>query len=357
MTNTPLLLLAALTLRWNVQVSNTTSSLRGLCAVSSQVVWASGTKGAFLTTTDGGQHWRAAVVPGAELLDFRDVEAFDANTAYLLASGDGANSRVYKTVDAGSHWELLLTNPDAKGFFDSLAFWDKSHAILVGDPVDKRFVVFTTADAGKSWQRQQTPTALPDEGAFAASGTSIVTLGTKDAWFATGGPAGARVFRTHDGGQTWKIGKAPLGGTKSGGIFSLAFVDRKHGLAVGGDYQNAKAKEHTLALTRDGGKTWQAPQGRPPLSYRSAVTALGGKLFIAVGTEGSDVSRDSGETWEHFSDTSLNAVANGGGAVWGVGGKGLIVKLAEWPNAKLPLQTKGTAIHRNSLLTFQPAIP
>jgi photosystem II stability/assembly factor-like uncharacterized protein len=327
MTNMTLLSFAAIAWHWSPQASNTTASLRGLCVVSPQVVWASGTKGTFLTTTDGGQHWRAAFVPGAEALDFRDVEALDANTAYLLASGEGANSRVYKTSDAGGHWELLLTNPDAKGFFDSLAFWDKSHAILVGDPVDGHFVIFTSADAGKTWQRRQTPPALEGEGAFAASGTSIVTQGAKNAWFATGGPAGARVFRTRDGGRTWSVAKTPLGGTKTAGIYSLAFADRKHGIAVGGDYQNAKAINGAIALTLDGGKTWHSPAAKPQLSYRSGVAALGDKVFIAVGTEGSDISRDGGETWKHFSDINLNAVAGRGGEVWAVGPKGGIFSM------------------------------
>jgi photosystem II stability/assembly factor-like uncharacterized protein len=326
MTTLPLLQLVLLALSWNPQVSNTTSSLRGLRVVSPLVVWASGTKGTFLTTTDGGLHWSAATVLGAEALDFRDVEAFDANTAYLLASGEGANSRVYKTIDAGTHWDLLLTNPDPKGFFDALAFWDESHAILVGDPVDGHFAIFTTADAGKTWQRQQTPAALDGEGAFAASGTSLITRGSKDAWFASGGPGGGRVFKTVDGGHTWRIAKTPLGGTKSAGIFSIAFPDKKHGVAVGGDYQHAQAAEHTVALTHDGGKTWQAATG---LGYRSCIAVLDGKLMIAVGAGGSDVSRDGGRTWTHFSDTSLNAVAGSKGAVWAVGPKGVIVKLAK----------------------------
>jgi photosystem II stability/assembly factor-like uncharacterized protein len=334
MTNAVLLPLAALTLHWNVQVANTTSSLRGLRVVSPNVVWASGTKGTFLTTSDGGHNWRSAVVAGAEALDFRDVEAFDSDNAYLLASGEGAHSRIYRTGDGGRNWQLLLTNPDTNGFFDSLAFWDRSHAILVGDPVAGHFVIFTTADAGKTWHRQKTPAASKDEGAFAASGTSVVTWGKKDAWFATGGPAGGRVFRTHNGGRTWSVAQAPLGGTKTAGIFSLAFADKKHGIAVGGDFQNAKATEHTVALTRDGGKTWQSPAAKLRLSYRSGVAALGEKVFIAVGTEGSDLSRDGGETWEHFSDSGLNAVAVGGGAVWAVGPKGIVVKLSEVPGAK-----------------------
>jgi photosystem II stability/assembly factor-like uncharacterized protein len=324
MTNLILFQLAALTLHWNTQVSNTTASLRGLRVVSAQVVWASGTQGTFLRTTDAGAHWQTGTVPGAETLDFRDVEAFDGESAYLLASGEGSSSRVYKTSDAGTHWKLLLTNSDAKGFFDALAFWDATHAILLGDPVDGHFVIFTTADAGKTWQRQQTPGATDDEGAFAASGTSLVAHGTKEAWFATGGPHGGRVFRTRDGGQTWSVAKTPLGGTKTAGIFSLAFSDNKQGVAVGGDYQNPKAMEQTVALTRDGGKTWAPAAG---LSYRSCVAEVGDGTFLAVGTAGADISHDGGHIWQHFSDTNLNAVAGIGGAIWAVGPKGVIVKL------------------------------
>jgi len=324
MTSVLLIPLAALALHWDTQVSNTTSGLRGLSVVSRQVAWASGTNGTFLKTTDGGQHWRLGVVPGAEALDFRDVEAFDENRAYLLASGEGEDSRVYKTSDGGSHWELLFTNPDGKGFFDAMAFWNESRGILVGDPVDGQFAVFSTTDAGRSWQRRKTPAALPGEGAFAASGTCLVTRGDGDAWFATGGPGGARVFRTHDGGHTWRVAEAPLGGTRTAGIFSLAFADGKNGVAVGGDYQKPNAAEGTLALTHDGGKKWTSPS-HSAFSYRSGVASLGGKLVIAIGTAGSDISRDGGKTWEHFSDTNLNAVASSDGAVWAVGPEGVIV--------------------------------
>jgi hypothetical protein len=33
-------------------------------------------------------------VPGAEKLDFRDVEAFGESTAYLLSAGPGEGSRI-----------------------------------------------------------------------------------------------------------------------------------------------------------------------------------------------------------------------------------------------------------------------
>src|SRR5262249_29996929 len=151
---------------WIAQTSPTTESLRGVSAVNAKEVWASGTHGTYLRTTDGGATWTAAVVPGAERLDFRDVHPVDARRACLLSIGTGDKSRIYKTTDAGTHWTLQLTNPDAAGFFDQFAFWDATHGILMGDPVDGHMVAMTTTDGGKSWQKQSMPPALTGEGAF-----------------------------------------------------------------------------------------------------------------------------------------------------------------------------------------------
>ena len=92
------------------QKSNTNENLRGVSVLSNQVAWASGTHGTYLRTEDGGNSWQAAQVAGAESLDFRDVEAFSADFAYLLSAGPGDQSRIYKTTDAGKNWTLHFTN-------------------------------------------------------------------------------------------------------------------------------------------------------------------------------------------------------------------------------------------------------
>ena len=185
---------------WVPQVSGTDVALRGVSAVSDKIAWASGQKGTFLRTLDGGTTWRAGKLPDAADLDFRDVQAFDAKTAYLLSAGPGIASRVYKTVDGGERWNLQMTNPDKEGFWDCFAFWDDTHGIVVGDPVDGRFTVMTTKD-GSRWIRQKGPQAQAMEGAFAASGTCVTTRGTREAWFGTGGPSGARVFHSTEIGR------------------------------------------------------------------------------------------------------------------------------------------------------------
>ncbi|MBV8550031.1 MAG: hypothetical protein JOY54_01935 [Acidobacteriaceae bacterium] len=315
---------------WIDQTDHTTSGLRGLHAVSQSVAWASGTSGTYLRTVDGGKHWTAAQVAGAETLDFRDVEAFDGQTAYLLSSGPGDQSRIYKTTNGGERWELLFTNPDPKGFLDAIAFWDRQNGILMGDPVDGRFAIFTTSDGGRQWTRQNAPAALPGEGAFAASGTCLIAFGKSQAWFGTGGPGGGRVFHTTDRGKTWTVSTTPLSGSAgSSGIYSLAFRDKLHGIAVGGDYQKPNESKNTVALTDDGGRTWRTPK-HDLGGYRSAVAFLlpNSRALIAVGSSGSDFSNDGGESWHAFSSTALNAVVSVNGQTWAAGPKGRLVKLA-----------------------------
>ena len=263
-----------------VQPSGSTASLRGVWAVNEKTAWASGTRGTYLKTIDGGATWTAATVPGAETLDFRDVQGVDENIAYVLSIGTGETSRVYKTVDGGAHWTLLLQNPDAKGFFDEMAFWDATHGILVGDQVDGQLVVMSTEDGGKTWQRQKMPPALPGEGAFAASGTGITVLGPSEVWIGTGGKDAARVYHSKDGGRTWTVAATPIrADSAAAGIFSLAFSDAMHGVAVGGDYNKANDETGNIAITADGGATWTKPDGAVIIivdSMLGSVFTLGG---------------------------------------------------------------------------------
>src|SRR5271154_3498148 len=105
---------------FTVQTSGTKASLRGVWAVNDQIVWASGAHGTYLRTTDGGMHWTAAVVPGAEGLDFRDVQGVDANTAYLLSIGKGETSRVIRRWTAARTGRSRSKTPTPRG---SLTRW------------------------------------------------------------------------------------------------------------------------------------------------------------------------------------------------------------------------------------------
>jgi photosystem II stability/assembly factor-like uncharacterized protein len=312
--------------QWQQQFSGTDVQLRGVSAVSERIAWASGAKGTVLRTIDGGEHWTKLDVPGAEALDFRDIQAFDWDTAFVLSIGPGDQSRIYKTTDGGKIWQRQFTNSDPKAFYDCFAFWDNKHGIAVSDSVEGKFPLIATSD-GATWTPiavKSMPAALPNEGAFAASGTCIATYGKQDVWFGTGGPA-ARVFHSSDRGVTWTVTETPIvHGAASQGIFSVAFSTRKDGVAVGGDYKEPGKTEGVAAFTHDGGRTWKLATHQPP-GYRSGVDAVGG-LFVAVGTNGVD-SCHTGESWRYLRDYNLNAISFARlDAGWAVGPEGTIFR-------------------------------
>jgi photosystem II stability/assembly factor-like uncharacterized protein len=310
---------------WLMQPSGTTASLRGVSVIDSKIVWASGTEGTFLRTTDGGLTWKSGLVSGASKLDFRGLQAFDANHAILMSSGPGELSALYETHDAGKTWSLIKTNPDPKGFFDAIAFASPDRGVVLGDPVDGEFVILTTSDAGHTWLRLGFR-ALEGESAFAASNTSL-DIGTPDVWIATG----ARVIHlASDGTRCCRAASTPIRHDSDGaGIFSIAFSDAKHGIAVGGDYAKPREPTANIAVTVDGGATWTTPNGTPPRGYRSAVAWLPQhKLWITTGPTGSEYSRDNGRNWIPFDPGSFNAIGVGtNDACWAVGANGRIAVL------------------------------
>ena len=324
-----LMFFASSNAQWQKQTIDTKASLRGLSVVSKNIIWASGTGGTFLKTIDGGKTWTIGKVPDADKLDFRDIEAFDANTAYVLSIGEGENSRIYKTTDGGATWKLQFKNTNPKAFFDALAFWDKNNGIAMSDPVDGKYVLVGTKDGGETWKpldSDKMANAKDGEAAFAASGTCLLTQGKNNIFLVSGGND-ARVFRSNNRGLNWLVSETLIvKGTAGSGIFSIAMFDAKHGVIVGGNYEKPAEINNNLAFTTDGGKTWTLSKGLN--GYRSGVTYVDKKTIIAVGSSGSDLSMNGGKTWKNLDKENYNAVqTKGKKAVWAVGANGLVSKL------------------------------
>ena len=309
------------------QQSGTLNRLQAVSPVSDKVVWASGTGGTFVRTTDGGKTWKVGVVPGAETLEFRDVEGISEKVAYLMSAGPGESSRIYKTVDGGKSWVLQFLNQNPAAFYDCFAFWTPRRGLTMSDAVDGRFPVIRTTD-GNTWQDigDNLPPALPGEAAFAASGTCVAVHGDRYAWIATGGAAQARILATTDGGQTWNAYPTPtVQGTPASGVFTVAFRDARHGILGAGDLEAPDAFADTMARSRDGGRTWRLVS-RP--TFPGAVFGLAYALerdedhhggygkrgahgseqlppVVITGPGGAAWSLDEGDTW-----TALPGVAN-----------------------------------------------
>lgn len=314
------------------QDSGTDQLLIAAHAVSDQTVWVSGAGGTVGRTTDGGATWRLAVVPGADTLQFRDVVAFDAETAWALSIGPGASSRIVKTDDGGASWRTVFVNDEPEAFFDCLSFWSPTRGLAYSDSVDGRIVIVVTDDGGESWRRVPAaglPEAGAGEGGFAASGTCVATRGADRAWIATGNADPARVLRTVDGGRTWSAATAPVVAGEAKGLASVTFRDDQHGVAVGGDIGDRNADVDAVARTLDGGRSW-VPGGRLPFSGAAygAAYVPGSRALIAVGPGGAAVSRDDGQTWSLLDERTWWGVAAAGpDAIWLTGPDGRIVRV------------------------------
>jgi photosystem II stability/assembly factor-like uncharacterized protein len=315
---------------WQDFATGSTASIRGLSAVSRDTAWAGGV-GQVLRTVDGGRTWQQVAPPDTANLQFRDVEAFDGQHAVIMSAGDGPDSRIYVTSDGGAHWTETFRNGPA-GFYDCMTFFDHRHGLALSDPVDGRFRVLSTDDGGMTWSVTPTagmPDALPKEFAFAASGTCLVSTPGQDAWFATGGDAVARVFHTGDRGLTWDVVDTPVPSGETAGIYSLAFRDTHHALAVGGDFNAPTTAPDGAARSVDGGRTWTVAEGVPG-EYREGVawTKTPG-VAITVGPTGSDITYDGGRTWHRFeTGGNLHAVQCAqDGACWASGARGRVARL------------------------------
>jgi photosystem II stability/assembly factor-like uncharacterized protein len=290
--------------QWEIETSNTTADLRGIHSIGNGVAWASGTNGTVLRTEDSGYVWQTCTIPpGAEHLDFRGVQGFDADTAIVMSSGKGDLSRLYKTTDGCNTWKLIFTNPDADGFWDAILLnrFDKDGELL-GDPVNRQFAFWKTSDKGATWARSKHSglDALKDEGVFAASNSALFLDERFATGFVTGSPSGARVLVNKGPTENDPFVALQLpfkSGSPNSGAFSIDERDWCCWVVVGGDYKKPDDPAGTAAFTHDGGKTWQ-PALTLPHGYRSSVAYdAATKTWITVGPNGTDISTDDGKNW------------------------------------------------------------
>lgn len=328
---TLLAMLAALALstsasaQWQIEPSHTQAGLRGISAVSNEIAWASGTNGTILRTLDGGATWLRCAVPAeGETLDFRAIRAASADAALAMSAGPGTASRLYLTSDGCKSWTLLLTNHDKEGFWDGLVADDAlTHAFIIGDQVNGRFALLYGLIADNAWidMEKEFRTDLldallpvrPTESLFAASNSVLAGDVLEAPQFITGGKDGAyfhTIARDTIKGRILPLArKLPLAQAESAGAFSMAKGCTHSGktlctlVIVGGDYKQPEAHEGTATLATLA-NLHTAPDAfraaaKMPHGYRSAVAFdENSEAFIAVGPNGTDISRDGGLHWE-----------------------------------------------------------
>ncbi|WP_353481899.1 YCF48-related protein [Haliscomenobacter sp.] len=303
--------------------AGTKTSLRGLSAVDDQTIWVSGSAGTVGKSTDGGQNWQWMNVQGFEKTDFRDIEAFDAQTAIVM--GVASPAYILKTTDGGQTWKKLYENRDTSMFMDAMDFFDAQNGMVIGDPLQGKVFIAKTQDAGNTWQTlsdKEQPTAATGEAFFASSGTNIRMFSKNGFVFASGGKKSSLFM------PGLKKDLPLIQGKETTGANSIAIKGKKILIVMGGDFMTKDATTDNCFVSTNGGMTFAAPLVGPH-GYRSCVEYLKGKNWIACGLNGVDYSTDEGKNWSWISKESFHVCrkAKKGNAVYFAGGGGRIGKL------------------------------
>jgi hypothetical protein len=290
-----------------ILTKGTNSSLRGLSVVDENIVWSSGSNGKVARTTDGGTSFQWFTVQGYEQRDFRDIHAFDSNTAVIIAIDTPAV--ILKTKDGGRSWNKVFEDNRPGMFLDAMHFED-NQGVVIGDPIDGRPFIAKTSDYGETWQvlylQQYCQQTINGEAFFAASGSNIQLIKKRGTYFplyVSGGIQSRLFFQDQCIALPLQSGKNYTGA--NGLIYSSRL---KKGVIVGGDFSDAKRTDSAM-LVFELDKTLKI--GQPisiPAGYKSGVAFLGKEDLITCGTTGVEKWTASNKKWTNLTTQSFHAV-------------------------------------------------
>lgn len=306
------------------------TSIRGMSVPDDNTIWVSGSNGKVGRSVDGGNNWQWMVVKDYEKRDFRDIEAFDANTAIIM--GVDAPAIILKTKDGGQHWYKVFEDSTKGMFLDAMDFNGKK-GLVIGDPINDNIFMASTDNEGESWKKWHGVLDVltvreKGEAFFASSGTNIKY--SKNGLFFVSGGTASNIYNWED----ISIAQIPIiKGKNSTGANSIdVFETKNKGVIVGGDFtKDSIAQKNCALFTYMKEKfTFTIPE-TPPHGYRSCVIYISENKLITCGTSGVDISNDGGKNWQLISNESFHVVqkAKKGNAVYLAGTKGRVARYFE----------------------------
>jgi photosystem II stability/assembly factor-like uncharacterized protein len=176
-------------------------------------VWAlvGGTR--LFRSSDRGDTWvKRTIPPGLANIE---VSFADDTNGLVLSVGSAAtqcqiqSASIWKTADGAASWQQVAATGIADAMCKSgLASADATHALFTAWSPNAAPVIYRTADGGQTWKAS---TALPDPPGFTTQTGGVSLRPSRPRAFASvdlvdavGGGQGTRyVFRSTDNGATW----------------------------------------------------------------------------------------------------------------------------------------------------------
>jgi len=250
--------------------------------------------GAVELTADGGKTYQVIFRTPRPVSELRSAGLHGALARIYSNTNYSYGHTVYRTLDRGRHWTKLRMRP-------GISF--ATPRIGLGFRVYELARLLHTRDGGRSWQR------LPKAGC-GSTGPILDLVTPQLGWMACGGLPGAgqqekEVFRTLDGGHSWRARAWAIAGKHPRTRGGLSFMGSVSGIAFARDgFGLLWESRGTLLVTRDGGKTWKPHLhfAHPDIDWGFGASAFGnGTGLVLLRHEISSFrlikTRDFGRTW------------------------------------------------------------
>ena len=227
-----------------------------------------------LRTTDGGLTWSSYDVEEALGRITWDIQALDANTAWISSNRlEASDTRpLFKTTDGGETWEQVELENMSGGVF--VHFFDAQHGLVI-----RNARAAITNDGGDNWITVPIlnwPLATGEICLFWCNGSNHNAYFGSHAWVGT---SAGRVLHSTDYGWTWTPTQV---GLTTENINNVAFSDTLHGVATISDNGSSFYSETKLMETFDGGMTWTQAAAAPINVVTSLVSVPGApNTFVA----------------------------------------------------------------------------
>ncbi len=307
-------------------------SIRGLSVVDDATIWCSGNNGSVARSIDGGKTFTWQTIKGYEKLDFRDIEAFDANTAIVMGIAEPAI--ILKTKDGGQSWQKVFEDTTKGMFLDAMDFDEKGFGVVIGDPINNKIFIASTSNNGDSWTKVSNDELLEmmniqiGEAFFASSGTNVKLI-SSDSSLTSLMVTGGKKSRFVDMKFFENLIDLSLNqGKESTGANSIDVFENK-AVIVGGDFANDKDTTGNCVLVSLNKEPEFTKPQTPPHGYRSCVVYINKNTLVTCGTSGVDISYDGGKNWQLISTKSFHVVQKSkkGKAIYLAGSSGKIARL------------------------------
>ncbi len=202
------------------------NSLNSILYVNNQLIWASGTTGTLLKSTDGGDTWEFIMLQ--ERMSVLDIFFINEDNGWLCGESEDVQlSYILGTTNGGLSWEIQYTQLIG-GAFKSIVFADDNYGWSAGSSTD----ILHTTDGGQNWNVQ------------AEANTNLLSIFLLDSlhlWI-TNSSTYSPTLKTSDGGLNWVADSTTMR------AYDLHFLDTLIGWAAGWS---------SVSKTTDGGLSWE----------------------------------------------------------------------------------------------------